>query len=203
MTTKPNLLGLLLAAGRGRRMGGNKQFHIVQTATGEKPLVAAAFDTIADVCASMVVVLGHRDDEVAAALGDREFETVTVDPDAPMFNSISAGLRAALQNPPPRYPGEGLGEGQYILLQLGDHPAVEESTLEKLFNVAVEHPNKAVMPTYEDHGGHPVLIPLAIAEKILATPCPDGLRGFWLDHPELCVRFEVNDPSVIRDIDFV
>jgi molybdenum cofactor cytidylyltransferase len=189
--------GLLLAAGRGRRMGGNKQFHLVQTSTGEKPLVAAAFDTIAGVCASMFVVLGHRAEEVAGALGDREFETVIVDPDAPMFNSIQAGLRAALKNPPPRYPGEGL----CILLQLGDHPAVDESTLEKLFTVATENPDKAVMPSYQDNGGHPVLIPSAIAEKILATPCPDGLRQFWLEHAELCVRIEIDDPSVIHDID--
>lgn len=190
--------GILLAAGRGRRMGGNKQFHPVQTLTGEKPLVAAAFDTIASVCDAMFVVLGHRSEEAATALGDREFEIVTVDPDAPMFNSICAGLSAALT---PSRTATRSGNQHSVLLQLGDHPAIEESTLEKLFAMAAENPNKAVMPTYEDHGGHPVLITQAIAEKILITPCPDGLRQFWLDHAELCVRFEVDDPGVTRDID--
>ncbi len=193
-------IGLLLAAGRGRRMGGNKQFHFVDTPDGQKPLVCAAFDTIASACDTMIIVLGHRAEEVATALGDRKFETVTVDPDAPMFNSIQSGLRAALQNPPPRYPGEALGEGLSILLQLGDHPALEPSTLERLFTVAAEHPDKAVMPTFNGNGGHPVLITSAIAGKILAADCPDGLRQFWLDHADLCVRVPVEDPSVIRNI---
>lgn len=194
-------IGLLLAAGRGRRLGGNKQFHPVPTPAGEKPLVAAAFDTIAPVCEKMFVVLGHRAEEVAAALkkGSELFSYIEnssdpfimVDPDAPMFSSIQAGLSVVLAAEP----------SAAILLQLGDHPALEPNTLEKLFAVAAEHPDKAVMPTYEDKGGHPVLIPSAIAEKILVAECPDGLRQFWLEHPELCVRFEVDDPGVIRDID--
>jgi CTP:molybdopterin cytidylyltransferase MocA len=222
---KPN--GILLAAGRGRRMGGNKQFHVVQTAEGEKPLVAAAFDTISHVCEQMFVVLGHRAEEVATALGPREFETVFVDPDVPMFDSIRAGLEAVLSNSPPRplprptlpkggcllpslregrppkksemqWAGEGL-----VLLQLGDHPALNPTTLDELFATAAAHPDKAIMPTYQGNGGHPVLIPASIAEQILATPCPDGLRSFWQEHPEVCVRIEVDDPSVIHDIDAI
>jgi molybdenum cofactor cytidylyltransferase len=181
-------IGILLAAGRGRRMGGNKQFHIVQTAQGEKPLVAAAFDTIASVCGEMIVVLGHRAEEVTAALSPREFETVLVDPDAPMFDSIVAGLsRTATRSG--------------VLLQLGDHPSLDRLTLDEIFTTAAEHPDKAIMPTYQGNGGHPVLIPASIAAQILATPCPDGLRGFWQERPELCVRIEVPDIGVIQDID--
>jgi molybdenum cofactor cytidylyltransferase len=182
--------GVLLAAGRGRRMGGNKQFHLVPTSAGEKPLVAAAFDTIAAVCDSMFVVLGHRAEEVAAALGERKFQIVESDPDAPMFQSIQAGLRAPLN----------VDLSVSILLQLGDHPALDEITLEKLFASAVENPDKVVMPTYQDNGGHPVLIPSAVAKIILATDCPDGLRQFWIDHADLCMRIRVDDLGVIRNI---
>jgi CTP:molybdopterin cytidylyltransferase MocA len=229
-------IGILLAAGRGRRMGGNKQFHVVKTADGEKPLVAAAFDTIVPVCETMFVVLGHRAEEVAAALGERKFEIVLSDPDAPMFESICLGLQAALsriatpsglQNPPPRpLPRPTLPEGECLLsslregrppkklemqragegllmLQLGDHPSLNPTTLHQIIATATEHPDKAIMPTYQANGGHPVLIPASIAEQILATSCPDGLRGFWSEHPELCVRFEVGDPGVIRDIDTI
>jgi CTP:molybdopterin cytidylyltransferase MocA len=192
-------IGILLAAGRGRRMGGNKQFHIVQTAEGEKPLVAAAFDTIAPVCETMIVVLGHRAEEVAVALGERKFETVSADPDAPMFDSIRAGLRA-VNSREATLAGDA-GDSPAILLQLGDHPSLAPATLDNILATAATHPDKAIMPTYQANGGHPVLVPLSIAQQILATPCPDGLRGFWSEHPELCVRFEVDDPSVICDID--
>ncbi len=200
-------IGLLLAAGRGRRLGGNKQFHLVPTIAGKKPLVAAAFDTIAPVCEKMFVVLGHRADEVATALkkGSELFlrpenssdpfayvsQYICVDPDAPMFNSVQVGLRAALTADPTAK----------ILLQLGDHPALQPSTIEKIFAVAQVNPDKAVMPTFGDNGGHPVLIPASLAAMILAAECPDGLRQFWLEHAELCVRIPVDDEGVVQDID--
>jgi molybdenum cofactor cytidylyltransferase len=190
--SEDKLTGILLAAGRGRRMGGNKQFHIVQTADGEKPLVAAAFDTIAPVCDEMIVVLGHRAEEVAATLGDRRFETILSDPDAPMFESIRTGIQITLSR---------TATQSGILLQLGDHPTLEPSTLDMLLAIAAKHPNKAIMPTYQGNGGHPVLIPYSTAEQILATPCPDGLRGFWKNHPELCMRIEVDDENIVKDLD--
>jgi molybdenum cofactor cytidylyltransferase len=198
-----NLIGLLLAAGRGRRMGGNKQFYPVRTPTGEKPLVSAAFETIAHACDAMIVVLGHRADEVAEAFGDLKFEIVTSDPDAPMFDSIKAGLQAALDPSRTRAPLRRSGRrsgNPAILLQLGDHPALERTTLGKLLTIAAENPGKAVMPTFKDNGGHPVVIPASVAEKILTSPYPGGLRQFWLDHPDLCLRVPVNDPGVTLNI---
>jgi CTP:molybdopterin cytidylyltransferase MocA len=35
-----HLIGIILAAGRGRRMGGTKQLVTLHTPAGEKPLVA-------------------------------------------------------------------------------------------------------------------------------------------------------------------
>ncbi len=194
-------IGLLLAAGRGHRMGGNKQFHPVQTQTGEKPLVAAAFDTIAAACEKMFVVLGDRADEVAEALnkGSELFSQaenssapfVIVDPDAPMFHSIQAGLRAALAANP----------AASILLQLGDHPSLQPSTLEKILALAVVHPDIAIIPTFDNKGGHPILIPPQIAALILSMDCVNGLRQFWLEKPSYCLRLPVADGGVIHDID--
>src|SRR3954454_13341239 len=66
-------IGIILAAGRGGRMGGKKQLTPWPTAAGTIPLVAAAYDAIRPICDEMVVVLGHMADSVAAALGDRKF----------------------------------------------------------------------------------------------------------------------------------
>ena len=46
-----------------------------------------------------------------------------------------------------------------------------------------------------------MLIPPPVAALILAADCPAGLGQFWLDHPELCHRVPVDDPTVLRDID--
>src|SRR5690348_8785195 len=89
-------IGIVLAAGRGGRMGGRKQLTEWSNADGAKPLVAAAYDAIRPICDEMVVVLGHMVEEVAAALADRSFHRAESDPDAPMYESIRAGLRVAM-----------------------------------------------------------------------------------------------------------
>ncbi|MCH8839245.1 MAG: NTP transferase domain-containing protein [Planctomycetes bacterium] len=184
-------IGVLLAAGRGRRLGGGKQFYPWPTVEGEKPLVAAAFDAVASVCDAMIVVLGHRAAEVAAALGERQFRAVQSDPDAPMFESIRVGIQAALET----------SAEAPVLLQPGDHPEVQSATLEQILTVSGEHPDRAIVPEFQGRGGHPVLIPAGIAQRLLTTDCPQGLGQYWSDHPKLCLRVSVNDGSVVRDVD--
>ena len=185
------LIGVLLAAGRGRRMGGSKQFYPWPTAAGEKPLVAAAFDTVSGVCDSMVVVLGHRAAEVTIALGARQFQAVQTDPDAPMFESIRAGIQAA----------HLASVKATVLLQPGDHPEVKPATLEQLLTLSGKYSDRVIVPEFEGRGGHPALIPAEIAQRLLTTDCPHGLGQYWSDHPNLCLRLRVEDGSVVRDVD--
>jgi molybdenum cofactor cytidylyltransferase len=184
-------IGVLLAAGRSRRMGRTKQLVTWQSADGPKPLVAAAFDAICPVCDDMVVVVGHDADAVLAALGERLFHSTRSDPDAPMFDSIRAGLQRA----------KTLDSAAVVLLQPGDHPAVAFATLHALMDWSLQRPAQAIIPEYDGRGGHPILIPPTVAKRVLAANCPDGLGEFWTAHPELCCRIPVNDQAVVRDID--
>ena len=184
-------IGIILAAGRGRRMGQTKQVVSWPTPDGVKPLIAAAFDAILPICGDIVVVLGHDADSVAAALGDRSFQRAEADPDAPMFESIRAGLRGA----------QSIDPSATIILQPGDHPNVASSTLTLLTDWSLQRPVKAIIPEFEGHGGHPVLIPSPIVALLFHSECLNGLGQFWLDHPELCHRVPVDDPSILRDID--
>lgn len=154
-------------------------------------MVAAAYDAVVDACEEMVVVLGHRAEEVESALEPRKFRSCHSDPDAPMFASVQAGIRAA---------GE-LNALASVLLHPADHPEVAPLTLTLLLQQAAENPEKVVIPEFESRGGHPAIIPAAIAEGLLSTECPQGLGEYWSDHPELCHRFEVEDESVVRDVD--
>lgn len=188
---KPRRIGVILAAGRGTRLGGKKQLKPWQSPDGEKPLIAAAYDAIRPICDDMIVVLGHAVDEVATALGERPFHRLESNSDAPMFASIRAGLLAA----------QRLDATAHIVLHPGDHPVVAPGTLHTLTDCALQRPVTAIIPQYADRGGHPVLIPPTIVKHILNTDCPNGLGQFWLDRPELCHRIAINDPGVIRDID--
>lgn len=184
-------IGVLLAAGRGTRMGRTKQLVNWPTRDGGKPLIAAAYDSIRPICYEIVVVLGHEAGAVAAALGDRQFIRVESDPDAPMFDSIRAGINAAQKIDPTAS----------IVLQPGDHPEVVRPTLIALLDWSLQRPGVAVIPEYGGRGGHPVVIPARIATELIGSECPAGLAQFWTDHPDLCQRVLVDDPGVVRDID--
>lgn len=184
-------VGVILAAGRGGRMGGRKQLTEWLSPEGAKPLVAAAYDAIRPICDEMVVVLGHLAEAVAAALGDRPFHRAESDPDAPMYESIRAGLCVAM----------GLDADGCVVLQPGDHPEVGRTTLETVASWSLKRPGRAIIPQFDGLGGHPVLIPANICAVLLDAVCPEGLGQFWLDHPELCVRISIDDPAIIRDID--
>lgn len=184
-------IGVILAAGRGSRMGSTKQLKLWPSAGGPKPLICAAYDAIEPICDDMVVVLGYDADKVAAALSPRSFDSAFSSADVPMSESICAGLRAAAE----------IDAHATVVLQPGDHPEVSDITLRTLVSESLLSAGHAVIPQYQDRGGHPALIPGVVAQAILATSCPEGLKQFWADFPHLCRRLPVDDPSVIRDVD--
>lgn len=177
--------GVLVAAGRGRRLGGMKQLHEVNG----QPLIAAAHDSIMPACADIVVVLGHEHERVTAALRPRDVDIVLADPDAPMLDSIRAGVMRALE----------LAPGRSILLQPGDHPDVQAETLTKLTEVASTNPLRVIVPEFAGRGGHPIVLPPSLVEELLGEH-PDGLRGALHDAPHLMVRVPVDDPGVQRNV---
>ena len=187
-------IGVLLAAGRSTRMGRPKQLlPWPPNSPASKPLVAAAFDAIARVCDEMYVVLGHEGGAVFDALGERTFQYFdTGNGRDEMIGSVRCGLGFAKLRDP---------SITQFLLHPADHPEVRLDTLERLIARADEVPNCAVMPQYRGQGGHPVLIPASVAELIVEYHGPGGLRQFWLDRPDLCVRLPVDDPGVVLDID--
>jgi molybdenum cofactor cytidylyltransferase len=172
-------------------MGRLKQLVAWRTPEGEKPLVAAAYDAIRPICDELIVVLGHEAETVAAALDTRPFLRVNVDPVAPMFESIRAGLRKA----------QSLDPAAAVVLQPGDHPEVSRPTLEVLINYSLSLPSQAVMPEFGGRGGHPVVIPPGIIAVLVGANCPTGLGEYWAAHAELCHRVPVDDASVVRDVD--
>jgi molybdenum cofactor cytidylyltransferase len=172
-------------------MGGAKQLSVLATPAGTMPLVAAAFDAVHPICDEMIVVVGHEAGAVTAALSGRIFHSVRGDPDAPMFESIRAGMLTAREIDP----------NAIIVLQPGDHPSVAASTLDSLSNCSLKRPIQAIIPQYGDSGGHPVLIPPNVAATLLEATCPNGLGAFWSERAELCHRVPVDDPGVLRDVD--
>jgi molybdenum cofactor cytidylyltransferase len=185
-------IGLLLAAGKGTRMGQTKQLIELPNQVGQlQPLVAVAFDAIATTCDPMIVVIGAEKERVVASLGERSFVAVEVSGTQQMSDSARAGLETA----------KSMGPDRAVLLQLADHPEVGQATLKRLCDESALFPKRTIIPTFRGTGGHPILIPPEVVTRLLSETTVGPLNAYWRKHPDLCVRCEVMDSAVIRDLD--
>jgi CTP:molybdopterin cytidylyltransferase MocA len=157
-------------------------------------VVAAAFDALAGHCgAGVVLVAGADADRIRGALEGRDLRVVRTDSDAEQIESAREGLRGALALP-------GV---QHVLLHPADHPVIPAPVLDALLERA--DASTALIPTHRGRGGHPALIPTAVAARILSWQpgaATGGLRGFWQSHPQDVSRVEFSDaPGLVMDLD--
>jgi molybdenum cofactor cytidylyltransferase len=172
-------------------MGTTKQLLRWPPPDGESTVVATSFDRIEGACDDVVVVLGHEADAVAAALGQRRFHRANSDANLELFESIRTGLSMAHR----------IGTKAAVLLHLADHPSVSRSTVTRLLHTLHAEPDRAIIPEFGGQGGHPVVIPPLLVDRLLRYHGHGGLRQFWRDHPDLCIRIAVDDRGTVDDLD--
>jgi molybdenum cofactor cytidylyltransferase len=134
-----NAAGLILSAGESRRMGSPKALLLYQGETFLDGLIAR----FSEVCAPVIVVLGHDEAAIRARLRLAERAVFVTNPEYRngQLSSMQCGLRAV---------PEGV-EG--ILFTLVDHPCVRSETLRALLAPPAA---LIVKPRYEGRSGHPV-----------------------------------------------
>lgn len=142
---------LLLAAGRGRRFGGDKMMALIEG----QPLVLYPMRVLAQAAAEGLVsrilaVVPADTTELAALLRRHGAEVVSQpDPSADQAHSLGLGLAQAT----------GAGSAMIVL---GDQPRLQLNTLRQLLATAASNPDAMVRPRYADTPsvpGHPVVIP--------------------------------------------
>lgn len=189
---------IVLAAGSSSRMGRTKQLLVYHG----RPLLRHVIDTL---CLSrvdkIVVVLGHRQDEVAAVLAGLPLQIV-INPDYALgqSSSVKAGLKA-LQGPGVDCCSPDAGkERQGVLFVLGDQPLLKPETVNLLIENFMAH-GGIVAPFYHGARGNPVLFDLSYWPEFDALQGDAGAREIITRHPEALRKIEVNDPGILLDVD--
>jgi CTP:molybdopterin cytidylyltransferase MocA len=138
---------------------------------------------------SIVVVVGHRSEEMRKALLDQDVILTTNEhPEGPMAESVKLGVAAI-----PR-------SARAILLTPVDHAAVSPETISTLIG-HWRSGARLVIPTWQGHGGHPVLIDGDFRIELLGLDPVGGLRLFFKNHESEVSRLPVTNPYVVRDMD--
>lgn len=175
---------ILLAAGQSRRMGAFKPI----LPFGTKTVIECCVDYLRQGGAETIVaVLGHRENEIRDVLKN---ETIAINPDpnSEMGASIAAGIRAVND------------DAKCVLIALVDHPAVPAAVVTNLI-AEWQNSAKIVIPTWQNRGGHPVLVDLSFRTELLSLDRTGGLRGLLKSHQSEVKRLPVESPFVARDMD--
>jgi molybdenum cofactor cytidylyltransferase len=182
-----HVAAILLAAGQSRRMGAFKPL----LPFGDKTVIESCLDYLQlGGVETIVVVLGHRADEVREKLTTHSvIFALNPDPDSEMGASIAAGVRA-------------LPEAcKATLIALVDHPAVPAKVVSTLIENWQQQGSRLIVPTWNGRGGHPVLVDLSFKPQLLNLDAVGGLRALFDAHQTAVARVPVNSPYIARDMD--
>lgn len=182
-----HLAALVLAAGFSSRMGSFKPLARVGDRTLLERAVAAFTAVGVD---DVTVVVGHRGDEVAAAVarcGARALANPRYE--RGMYSSVRAGVA-----------GLAAGVEGFFLLPV-DCALVRPETVGRLARRGATAEADVILPASAGTVGHPPLLRTTLREEIVASDPPEGLCSLLAAHANSTIVCEVGDPGVAMDAD--
>ena len=181
------IAAIVLAAGGSARMGQSKQLLPING----QPMVRRVTATVcAANLAQVVVVTGAQAEAVREALAGLPAEIVVNEAWAEgLSRSLRLGLRALRP------------EIQAALMVLADQPALTPELLNALAKRYRATGAAIVLPVYQGRRGNPVLFDRALFADLLAVEGDQGGRAILTRYASSIERVEVDDPSVLLDID--
>lgn len=177
---------ILLAAGRSERMGAFKTL----LPFGNTTVIESCIDYLkAGGVDTIVVVVGHRDEEVRERLEHSSvIFALNPDPSSEMADSIRCGVEKLPDNV------------AATLIALVDHPAVASDVVATLIR-EWKKGSQFIIPTWQGRGGHPVLVDLNFRFELESLGRTSGLKSLFDSNRESVRRIEVSSPYIARDMD--
>jgi CTP:molybdopterin cytidylyltransferase MocA len=187
--TGPAIGGIVLAAGESRRMGGRPKALLEHDGV---PLVRRVARSMLEAgLRDVVVVLGHRADQVAAAVAGLPVRAVVnADYAAGRSSSLRCGLAAQ-------------SHCQAVAIALADMPLLGADDVRAVLQAFAQRTTgrRALVPRYGDERGHPVVLAGDAAREIQQHQYTGGARD-WLDaHPDEVQWLDVDHARHVVDVD--
>jgi molybdenum cofactor cytidylyltransferase len=183
-----SLAGLILAGGASLRMGSPKALLDYRGETFLDRLIGV----LARHCSPVIVVLGHRAEEIRAGLsraGQAAFVVNESYVDG-QLSSLQCGLAAV--------PASADG----VLFLPVDHPAVSEATVAALAGAFERRRGSLlVAPRFQGRRGHPVCCSRELIPEFLALGKDSQARVVVHRHASETCYIDVDDRGILLDVD--
>jgi molybdenum cofactor cytidylyltransferase len=189
---RPGIAALVLAAGRSSRMAPHNKLLVPDRAG--KPMIARVVDNVLSSRARpILVVTGHMEADIRAALGGRPVSFVHAQAYA---EGLSASLKAGIAALP--------AECAAALVCLGDMPLVTGRMIDRLLEAHDPDEGRLiVVPTHHGKPGNPMLWDRRFFGEILAASGDAGARFLLARHRDDVAEVELESDAVLRDFDTV
>ncbi len=181
-----NLFGIVLAAGRGERMGNRPK--AILPIGDETFLSKVAGNMQRGGIAEIVVVLGFHAEKIAPFVPEGIAILVNPAPEKDMLSSILTGLKWADE----KHTG--------ALIAMVDYPLVRAETFELLTKEHRIHPGCIISPSFKMSSGHPVIFPKILFRELADCPLETGARHVVRANPKKRKFVVVDDPGIHIDI---
>ena len=179
------IVGLLLAAGQGRRFGGDK---LLQPLADGTPVAVAAARALKAACADSIAVLRPEQDALAALLEAEGLRVVRcAAARSGMGHSLAAGVAASR-------------DARGWLVALADMPCISVATLQAVAEL-IGGGAALAAPRYAGRRGHPVGFAARWRGALLALEGDEGARAILQQSRFLLHVLETDDPGVLQDVD--
>ncbi len=185
MTTNKDVVGIVLAAGYSSRMGELKQLLPVAGV----PSVIRVVRVLANTVTEVVVVLGHRANEIELALELEKCKCVfNKNYSLGMLSSVQCGIKE-------------FHDSSSYLIALADQPMIRESTVSSILYNANRSSKGIVIPRYEGICGHPVFIDSKYYEKIVGLSHEVGLNVITRGNKDDTLEIDLSEIEITKDMD--
>jgi molybdenum cofactor cytidylyltransferase len=151
----------------------------------------SADNLLASTVDEVLVVLGHRRNEVRNALGHRPIRFVI---NHEYQDGMSSSIKRAIEALPP--------ETKAVLLALGDQPQIDPEVINKLIAIYESEKPLIVIPTNNGRSGHPIVLDLTLRDEILGMDPMKGLREVVHAKSDRAIRVEVETDAILLDLDW-
>lgn len=181
---------VVLAAGAAQRMGGRAKPLIERDGV---PLVRRVIQALLDAAiGEIVVVVGHRADEVAWVVTDLPVRVV-------VNEAYAAGHVTSLRKGLVELP-DSIGA---TLVVLADQPLLEAADVAMLLEAWRRRgAARALVPRVQERRGHPVVIDASVCSEILRGDAGYGAREWMDEHPDEVAWFDSDNVHYVEDVDY-
>jgi molybdenum cofactor cytidylyltransferase len=191
MTSPRHMAGVLLAAGKSERHGGNNK--LLAPLAG-KPMIGHVIAAMAkSQCDSLTIILGYEAEEIASLCENTPFRhIVNTNYDQGMGTSIALAVEARQDHVTD------------MMIVLGDMPLITPAILDQLLShhLTARYPNSTItIPIAEGRQGNPVIWGSDFFPALSDLQGDQGGKALIKAHADAINSLEIEHPAVLTDAD--